>query len=114
IKDRLGTKLVLHGASSVRPGELRELFGDGICKVNIWATLERDSTPVLFQEMVRNATQVAGGQVVEQLKQEGYLGAECSDTGKVSLSHFTTLYRQDIIFAQMKQTAKAYFELWYR
>jgi fructose-bisphosphate aldolase class II len=114
IKERVGTKLVLHGASSVQPRQIRELFDDGICKVNIWATLERDSTPVLFQDMVRNASKVAGGQVVEQLKQDGFLGEACPGAGKAALSHFTTLYRQEIVFAQMKQTAKAYFELWYR
>lgn len=114
IRQKVGTKLVLHGASSVPPSQLRELFNDGICKVNIWATLERDSTPVLFQDMVKNASKVAGGQVVEQLRQDGLLGAECPSMGKAALSHFTTLYRQDIIFSEMKKTAKAYFELWYR
>ena len=48
-----GTRLVLHGTSSVGEDQIGNLYSDGIAKVNIWTTLERDTTPVLFENMIR-------------------------------------------------------------
>jgi len=73
-----------------------ELYMDGIYKVNIWTTLERDSSLVPFKHMVKNAAKVTRRKVVERLKKEGFLGECCSSTGTVGLVYFTTLYRQDI------------------
>lgn len=115
IKKVIGPKIVLHGLSSVPHHQIRGLFQDGICKANIWTTLERDSSPVLFAEMVKNAVRVAGAELVEKLVQEGYLTEKCvTATGsKLSLDHFTTAYRSDIIHREMKKIVKSYFEMWY-
>jgi fructose-bisphosphate aldolase class II len=61
ISSRIGNKIVLHGASSVPPDVIASLYLDGVRKVNLWTTLERDSSPALLEAMVRNATGVAGG-----------------------------------------------------
>ena len=114
IKEKVGTKIVLHGASSVLPSQIERLFEDGVCKVNIWAALERDSTPALFKDMLINASKVVGGETVELLKKEGLLGEKCEAQGKASLDYFTTLYRQKIIFDEMIKICKGYFELWYK
>lgn len=113
IKEKIGTKIVLHGTSSVSNEQVRELFNDGICKVNIWTALERDSTPVLFEDMVRNASKIADKATIKRLIDEGYLTEKCLTNEKPALANYTTLYRQDIIFNQMKKMVKEYLEMWY-
>jgi fructose/tagatose bisphosphate aldolase len=108
-----GTKLVLHGTSSVGNDQVRNLFDDGIAKVNIWTILERNSAPVLFEDMVRNASKIIGKEKTESLIHSGLLGEKADRTGKASLSHYTTLYRQDIVFSEMKKIVMDYLNLWY-
>ncbi len=108
-----GTVLVLHGTSSVGNDQIRNLFNDGIAKVNIWTILERNSSPVLFEDMVRNASKITGQEKAEAMFREGLLGDNADKTGKASLSHYTTLYRQDIIFEEMKKIVLDYLNLWY-
>jgi hypothetical protein len=64
--------------------------------------------------MVINAAKVAGGRAVKQLKDEGLLGEKCHTEGKASLSCFTTLYRQNIIFSAMVKICSGYYDLWYK
>lgn len=108
-----GTKLVLHGTSSVGNDQLKNLFSDGIAKVNIWTILERNSSPVLFEDMVRNAAKITGKEKAEAMVQSQLLGQKTDRSGKASLSHYTTLYRQDIVFNEMKKIVLEYFNLWY-
>ena len=108
-----GPRLVLHGASSVGLDQIRGLFNDGIAKVNIWTTLERDSSPVLFGDMVKNAAKVTGINRTEQLINTGYLGQNVDKTSKPSLTHYTTAYRQEIVFNKMKQIVLSYLQMWY-
>ncbi len=108
-----GTKLVLHGTSSVGNDQVRNLFDDGIAKVNIWTILERNSSPVLFEDMVKNAAKITGKAKAEEMLRSGLLGRNADISGKASLSHYTTLYRQDIIFSEMKKIVMDYLKLWY-
>jgi fructose-bisphosphate aldolase class II len=94
IKNRIGHRIVLHGLSSVSLEQVKNLWDDGICKVNIWTMLERDSTPVLFDKMNINAAKLTGPQA--------------------ALTHFTTVYRQDIIFEEMKKIVRRFLEMWYK
>ncbi len=111
IKEQIGTKIVLHGTSSVPSSQITHLFSDGICKVNIWTALERDAAPDLLKDMVRHASEVGGEGAVETLKAEGLLTESCP-TGKASLDYFTTVYRQDIVFGRMKEIVLEYLRLW--
>jgi len=45
--------------------------------------------------------------------QSGLLGDKAERDTRASLSHYTTVYRQDIIFSEMKKIVLAYFDLWY-
>ena len=94
IKAQIGARIVLHGLSSVSLEQVKNLYSDGICKVNIWTMLERDSSPVLLEKMKENAGKIAGP------------GA--------ALSHFTTVWRQDIVFAEMKKIVGEFLEMWYK
>lgn len=113
IKKRIGTRICLHGTSSVPHDQLRSLFNDGIIKVNIWTALERDSSPVLLQEMVQHAGKVAGGANAVTLAAAGFLGEHADVAGPAALSHYTTMFRQDIVFREMKKIVGLFLELWY-
>jgi len=113
IKARIGDKIVLHGASSVGSEQIVKLFDDGICKVNIWTILERDSANKLFEELVANASKIIGSQQVDKLKSHGILGDKVDSEGKKSIDFYTNLYRQSIIFEEMKKIVKSYLAIWY-
>ena len=113
IKREIGCKTVLHGTSSVTNEQVKGLYGDGICKVNIWTALERDSSPVLFSEMIKNAEKAAGEKVVEKLIEEGYLTEKCRTGEKINLGYFTEKYRNFVVFEKMKEIVSDYLELWY-
>jgi fructose/tagatose bisphosphate aldolase len=108
-----GAKLVLHGTSSVGNDQIKNLFTDGIAKVNIWTILERNSSPVLFEDMVRNASKIIGKGLTEAMVESGLLGANVNRSANPSLSHYTTVYRQDIVFDEMKKIVLDYLHLWY-
>ena len=113
ISNITGTKLVLHGTSSVGNDQIKNLFDDGIAKVNIWTILERNSSPVLFEDMLRNASKVIGKVKAEEMIISGLLGDNTDKSSIASLSHYTTVYRQDIVFNEMKKIVIEYFKLWY-
>jgi fructose/tagatose bisphosphate aldolase len=113
IRDRVGHRIVLHGSSSVPPEHLRSLYQDGVCKVNVWTTLERDSSPRLLAEMVRHAARIAGPRAAQQLAAEGLLGPSADLTSRAEMAYFATCHRQDIVFSSMKQIVFHYLNLWY-
>ncbi len=114
IKKRIGPQIVLHGCSSVSSEQIKDIFSHGICKVNIWTTLERDSTPVLFKKMLRQASSLIGPEYARKLKDEKLIGPQCNISNKLSIDCFTTFYRQNIVFEEMKKIVSGYLELWYR
>ena len=114
IAGRIGPKIVLHGCSSVPAEQVRNLYADGVCKVNIWTALERDSTPALFEQMITNAARIVGHRTATELRERGLLGDQGALSGKPELSHYTTSYRQEIIYQEMQKIVRGYLNLWYR
>ncbi|OGV49935.1 MAG: hypothetical protein A2017_10615 [Lentisphaerae bacterium GWF2_44_16] len=113
IKKLAGCGLVLHGCSSVSSEQVKNLYDDGVCKVNIWTALERDSSPALLKDMLLNAAKITGPARAAELYQERLLADRADLLSKVSLSHFTTSYRQKIIFEEMKKVVRSFLDLWY-
>lgn len=113
IREKIGAKIVLHGTSSVTAEQIKALYNDGVCKVNIWTALERDSSPVLLRFMAENASLIGGTAAVDTLIKDGYLGERCKTGESASLKYFTTEARQNIVFDEMKKIVGAYFDLWY-
>ncbi|MDP3179590.1 MAG: class II fructose-bisphosphate aldolase [Spirochaetaceae bacterium] len=114
VKARIGGRIVLHGASSVPGEQIARLIDDGICKVNLWTALERDSSPVLLRDMVANAAKVGGGALAAELQAAGLLGSASDTASKASLDYYTTTYRQELVHREMTRIASSYLELWYR
>ncbi|MDR0284533.1 MAG: class II fructose-bisphosphate aldolase [Propionibacteriaceae bacterium] len=112
IAARIGCKLVLHGASSVPVTQLKTLRADGVCKVNIWTTLERDTSPVLLRALVGHADAVAGP-VAAELAADGLLGPAAPVTGRADIAYFTTAWRQHIVGQAMQSIVARYLDIWY-
>lgn len=113
IKKEIGTHLCLHGTSSVSTEKLSNLFNDGICKVNIWTALERDSSPILFEDMILNSSKVVGYEKAKSLLAKELLGNKSVNKNQPSIDYFTTSYRQEVIFREMKNIVTKYLRLWY-
>lgn len=113
ISARIGKRICLHGASSVDPAHLSGLFADGIVKVNLWTGLERDSSAVLLETLVRNAAAAAGGETARTLLRQKLLGEAAGTTGGFSLDHGTTKYRQGLVFENMRKQVRDHLERFY-
>ena len=114
IKEKIGPRICLHGTSSVSNDQIAKLFDDGICKVNIWTALERDSSPALTEWTVKNAAKCGGAKLEQKLIDEGYLAESAKTGGKTDLQYFTTAARQEIVFEEMKKIVRGYLDLWYK
>lgn len=113
IAEVIGPLLVLHGTSSVPPDQLNHLFDDGVCKVNIWTTLERDSAPVLFRDMLEHAGQILGAGRAQELLDAGLLGPNAPWTGRPDMDYFATTRRSEVVFGVMRDIVKGYLDRWY-
>jgi fructose/tagatose bisphosphate aldolase len=113
ISAQTGAKLVLHGTSSVAPEQVASLYADGICKVNLWTTLERDSAPAMLEALLTRAAKVAGPERARQWQGAGLLGPAADTTSRPDLGSFATVYRQQIVFEAMKEIVHSYLRLWY-
>lgn len=113
ISGKIGKVLCLHGSSSVSKEHLANLYEDGICKVNLWTALERESSGILFEEMVKKAACVIGPEKTKKLIADQILGEKTDQQGPQSINYFTTLYRQEIVFEEMKEIISHYLKLWY-
>jgi len=114
IKAKIGPRICLHGTSSVSNDQIKKLFDDGICKVNIWTALERDASPALTEWTVKNAAKCGGPKLEQKLIEEGYLTESSKSGDRASLQHFTTTARQEIVFEGMKKIVRGYLDLWYK
>lgn len=113
IREAIGACIVLHGTSSVPNDQVRRLYADGVCKVNIWTALERDASPGLFADMVRHAARTADAATLRQLVEEGLFTEAAEDGGAVDIAYFTTLYRQTRVFEHMRAAVREYLDMWY-
>jgi len=114
IRERIGPKICLHGTSSVAFDQLGQLFEDGICKVNLWTALERDSSPPLLEHLVRHAAKTVGADRAKTLRAEGLLGPNADCESGSSLEFCTTRARQQLVFEVMKSKVVGWLEAWYR
>jgi fructose/tagatose bisphosphate aldolase len=114
ISGRIGPRLCLHGASSVKPEYLDRLFDDGIGKVNFWTALERNSSAELLTKLVEHAAESASPITARHLQQRGLLGLEADTRSSASLDYCTTQFRQRVVFESMKNTVGNYLARWCR
>jgi hypothetical protein len=63
--------------------------------------------------MLRDAAKIAGPAAAGRLAAAGLLGPAADLRSAPALSHYTTRYRQDIVFREMKRIVTGFLELWY-
>ncbi len=115
ITQRLGKGcLCLHGTSSVSVDSLGTLFDDGIRKVNIWTALERDSSKILLQEMVKHASKIVGQNQVKLMFEQNLLGEAVDKISSASIDYCTTTYRQNIVYSEMNKLVTGYLKTFYK
>ena len=99
IKDRIGSRLVLHGTSSLKEEELKNLRHDGIVKVNLWGNLESKPGKKMAETIVRNLEHMLSSETIEQLIDEGYLHPDMKNKAfKPSIQFLTEKYRRDEVY----------------
>jgi fructose/tagatose bisphosphate aldolase len=99
ISDRIGRRLVLHGTSSLKEGELENLPGDGIVKVNLWGNLESLPGKALVIQLIRELEHQLPEEQVRELVSSGYLNEKMMEkTYKPSIQYLTEKYRRDDIY----------------
>ena len=113
IRARIGPKICLHGTSSVSFDQLGHLFADGICKVNLWTALERDSSPPLLEYLARHAAKAVGAEHARALQARGWLGPGADCESASSLEFCTTRARQHVVFESMKHKVTGWLGAWY-
>ena len=106
--------LCLHGTSSVSLDSLGELFNDGIRKVNIWTALERDSSKLLLQEMVKNASKIVDQKQISLMIEKKIFGKTVMKNNSVSVEYYTTTYRQNIVYLEMQKLVTNYLKIFYK
>ena len=114
ISKKIGPCLCLHGASSVAEDQISHLFDDGICKVNIWTALERDSSPVLFKRMLENASKIVGPEKAREMQEKGFIGKNIDVESSHSIKYFTSKFRREVVFKQMQEIVLKYLNLLYK
>ena len=60
-----------------------------------------------------NAAKVAGPETVKKLISEQLLGEKADHVSSSSLDYYTTTYRREIIFHEMKNIIANYLSTWY-
>jgi len=113
ISARIGRRLVLHGTSSVAREQLPHLFADGIAKANLWTALERDSSGRLLREMALHAAKISGRAAAAEMAEAGLLGPNADTQSQAAITHFTTAWRQELVFEEIKRIVKGYLAAWY-
>jgi fructose-bisphosphate aldolase class II len=83
ISQRTGSRLVLHGSSSLADADLPRLPGDGIVKVNVWSIFERLGGQAVAGYVLSNLGNMLPAAAIAQLQAEGMLGPRFSDRGFV-------------------------------
>ena len=74
LRDRVGTRMVLHGSSSLKDEDLSRLAGDGIIKVNIWSIFERLGGQAVAADVLVNLGNYFGRDQLQAWQEDGWLG----------------------------------------
>lgn len=74
LSERLGSRIVLHGSSSLGREDLARLAGDGVVKVNVWTTFERVGAQAVARFTLRELGHILPEEELLALRHEGWIG----------------------------------------
>lgn len=81
ISARIGSRMVLHGSSSLPDSDLASLAGDGIVKVNVWTIFERLGGQAVARYMLRELAHILPAEELRALVEQGLIGAKYAEAG---------------------------------
>lgn len=111
IKARIGTKMVLHGSSSLPDADLRRLPGDGIVKVNVWTVFERIGGQAVARHILRELAHILPVDELRALYEAGVIGASVLEAaGAPKLDSLREEKRRDVWQAAVVARMKFYLE----
>jgi len=97
----VGPRLVLHGTSSLKPGDLERLAGDGIIKVNIWTVIEKTGGQAIARDTIARLAEILPLPDLRALASEGVLSesfvAACK-AQKLPVHGLTHTHRRDVLW----------------
>ena len=116
IYGRIGSRLVLHGTSSLKESELHHLPDDGVVKVNLWGNLESKPGKRMAETIIRNLDHMLSEETIEQLILEGYLHENMRNKSyKPSIHFLTEKYRRDEVYLpDAVATIKKFYKVLFR
>lgn len=108
IQSRIGTRMVLHGASSLPDADLRRLASDGIVKVNVWTVFERIGGQAVARDLLNELPRILPADELRALYEAGVIGASVmkAASGAPRLDSLREQRRRDVwqsaVVARMK------------
>lgn len=119
ISAEVGKILCLHGTSSVDPGELHKLPGDGFVKINIYTILAVSGGQSLAKQVIENLGNVFDEKTLAEMVEKGILGksvlspdyANTQQVIKPKLDYVTNPKRRDAWFKTVKNRCKDFMEI---
>ena len=108
IRDRIGSKMVLHGSSSLPDAALGRLPGDGIIKVNVWTVFERVGGQAVARHILNELAHILPADELQALYEAGVIGPKVlhAGGGQPQLDSLREERRRDVwqqaIVARMK------------
>lgn len=114
IKARIGTRMVLHGSSSLPDGDLRRLAADGIVKVNVWTVFERIGGQAVARHMLSELANILPPDELRALYEAGMIGAAVlKAAGVPRLDSLREQRRRDVWQAAVVARMKFYLEYYH-
>jgi len=79
ISREVGSRLCLHGTSSLGIADVAQLPKHGFVKVNVWTVLPRTGAQASARDVILNVGNILDEATIRQLQEEGYLGRRLTD-----------------------------------
>ncbi len=112
IKARTGTRMVLHGASSLPDADLRRLPSDGIVKVNVWTIFERLGGQAVARYILSELGHILPADELRDLHAAGVIGpaALAAASGTPQLDSLREERRREVWQAAVVARMKFYLD----
>ena len=111
IKACVGTRMVLHGSSSLPDADLGRLASDGIVKINVWTIFERIGGQAVARDVIHELPRILPPDELRALHEAGILGNRALEgAGQPQLDSLREEHRRDVWQTAVVGRMKFYLE----